>query len=169
VAVFDLMHRPGEMREKTLEVVESVGYGNAVIGVKPGTTVRIDARLESLHDGVLVSGDVQTVAEGECVRCLVEVILPIEVEFQELFAYSFDEAFDYTVQEDHVDLEPVVRDAVVLSLPFQPVCQEDCLGLCSQCGVRLLDNPGHKHEAPVDPRWAVLEGLSVSAESEEKR
>jgi len=169
VAVFDLMHRPGEMREKTLEVVESVGYGNAVIGVKPGTTVRIDARLESLHDGVLVSGDVQTVAEGECVRCLVEVILPIEVEFQELFAYSFDEAFDYTVQEDHVDLEPVVRDAVVLSLPFQPVCQEDCLGLCSQCGVRLLDNPGHKHEAPVDPRWAALEGLSVSAESEEKR
>jgi len=157
------------MREKTLEVVESVGYGNAVIGVKPGTTVRIDARLESLHDGVLVSGDVQTVAEGECVRCLVEVILPIEVEFQELFAYSFDEAFDYTVQEDHVDLEPVVRDAVVLSLPFQPVCQEDCLGLCSQCGVRLLDNPGHKHEAPVDPRWAALEGLSVSAESEEKR
>jgi len=169
VAVFDLMHRPGEMREKTLEVVESVGYGNAVIGVKPGTTVRVDARLESLHDGVLVSADVQGVAEGECVRCLVEVILPIEVEFQELFAYSFDEAFDYTVQEDHVDLEPVVRDAVVLSLPFQPVCQEDCLGLCSQCGVRLLDNPGHKHEAPVDPRWAALEGLSVSAESEEKR
>ncbi len=169
MAVFDLMHRPGEMREKTLEVVESVGYGNAVIGVKPGTTVRVDARLESLHDGVLVSADVQGVAEGECVRCLVEVILPIEVEFQELFAYSFDEAFDYTVQEDHVDLEPVVRDAVVLSLPFQPVCQEDCLGLCSQCGVRLLDNPGHKHEAPVDPRWAALEGLSVSAESEEKR
>jgi len=59
VAVFDLMHRPGEMREKTLEVVESVGYGNAVIGVKPGTTVRVDARLESLHDGVLVSADVQ--------------------------------------------------------------------------------------------------------------
>ena len=157
------------MREKALEVVESAGYGNAVIGVKRETIVRIDARLESLHDGVLVSGAVGTVAEGECVRCLGEVILPIEVEFQELFAYSFDEAFDYTVQDDHIDLEPVVRDAVVLSLPFQPVCQEDCLGLCSQCGVRLLDNPGHKHEAPVDPRWAALEGLSASAESEEKR
>jgi len=163
------MHRPGEMREKALEVVESAGYGNAVIGVKRETIVRIDARLESLHDGVLVSGAVGTVAEGECVRCLGEVILPIEVEFQELFAYSFDEAFDYTVQDDHIDLEPVVRDAVVLSLPFQPVCQEDCLGLCSQCGVRLLDNPDHKHEAPVDPRWAALEGLSASAESEEKR
>jgi uncharacterized protein len=172
VPVFDLIHRPGEMREKTLEVAEPEGYGNAVIGVKQGTTVRIDARLESLHDGILVSGDVQTVAEGECVRCLIEVIVPIEVEFQELFAYSFDEAFDYTVHDEHVDLEPVVRDAVVLSLPFQPVCQEDCLGLCSQCGVRLLDNPGHEHEAPVDPRWAALaglEGLNDPIEPEEKR
>ncbi len=157
------------MREKTLEVTEPEGYGNAVIGVRPGAHVRIEARLESLHDGILASGTVDTVAEGECVRCLVEVSVPVEVEFQELFAYSFDEAFDYTVQDDHIDLEPVVRDAVVLSLPFQPVCQEDCLGLCSQCGVRLLDNPGHKHEAPVDPRWAALEGLSESTESEEKR
>jgi uncharacterized protein len=48
---------------------------------------------------------------------------------------------------------------VVLSLPFQPVCQDDCLGLCPQCGVRLLDNPGHEHEAPIDPRWAALAGL----------
>jgi len=114
---------------------------------------------ESLHDGILVSGRVDATAEGECVRCLIDVALPIEVEFQELFAYSFDEAFDYTVHDDYVDLEPVVRDAVVLSLPFQPVCQEDCLGLCPQCGVRLLDNPGHEHEAPVDPRWAALAGL----------
>jgi uncharacterized protein len=87
------------------------------------------------------------------------VTQPVEVEFQEVFAYSFDEAFDYAVHDDHVDLEPLIRDAVVLSLPFQPVCQQDCLGLCPECGVRLLDNPGHEHEAPVDPRWAALAGL----------
>jgi uncharacterized protein len=159
VAVYDLMHRPGEMREKSLDVSEPEGYGNAVIGVRQGTIVHVDTRMESLHDGILVSADVETVAEGECVRCLIDVKVPIEVEFQELFAYSLDEAFDYTVHDDHVDLEPVVRDAVVLSLPFQPVCQEDCLGLCPECGVRLLDNPGHEHEAPVDPRWAALAGL----------
>ena len=159
VAVYDLMHRPGEMREKNLDVSEPEGYGNAVIGVRQGADVHIDARFESLHDGILVSGEVETVAEGECVRCLIDVKVPVEVEFQELFAYSFDEAFDYQVHDDQVDLEPVVRDAVVLSLPFQPVCQEDCLGLCPQCGVRLLDNPGHEHEAPVDPRWAALAGL----------
>jgi uncharacterized protein len=159
VPVYDLMHRPGEMREKVLEIVVPEGFGNAVIGVRTGAPMHIDARLESLHDGILTSGEVTTTADGECVRCLIDVTERIKVEFQELFAYSFDEAFDYTVHDDHVDLEPVVRDAVVLSLPFQPVCQEDCLGLCPQCGVRLLDNPGHEHEAPVDPRWAALAGL----------
>jgi uncharacterized protein len=161
IAVYDLMHRPGEMREKDLEVVVPEGFGNAVIAVATGSTMHLDARLESLHDGILVSGLVRATAEGECVRCLTEVRLGVRVEFQELFAYSFDEAFDYTVHDDHVDLEPVVRDAVVLSLPFQPVCQEDCLGLCPECGVRLLDNPGHEHEAPIDPRWASLAGLDT--------
>jgi uncharacterized protein len=157
--VFDLVHRPGEMREHSADIVVPEGFGNAVIGVKDGAKIHLEARLESLHDGILVSGKVRTTAEGECVRCLTEVSLPVRVEFQELFAYSFDEAFDYTVQDNLVDLEPVVRDAVVLSLPFQPVCQEDCPGLCPECGVRLLDNPGHEHEAPVDPRWAALAGL----------
>jgi uncharacterized protein len=159
VSVIDLLHRPGEMREKSIDVTVDDDMGNAVIGVRKGTKLHIDARLESLHDGILASGDVTATADGECVRCLIDVSIPVEVEFQELFAYSFDEAFDYTVQDDHVDLEPLVRDAVVLSLPFQPVCQEDCLGLCPECGVRLLDNPGHEHEAPVDPRWAALVGL----------
>jgi len=156
VSVVDIVHRPGEMREKSIDVSVDDEMGNAVIGVRTGSKLHIDARLESLHDGILVSGQVDATADGECVRCLIDVSIPVEVEFAELFAYSFDEAFDYTVQDDHVDLEPLVRDAVVLSLPFQPVCQEDCLGLCPECGVRLLDNPGHEHEAPVDPRWAAL-------------
>lgn len=182
VPVFDLLHRAGEMRERSLDVVVPEGFGNAVIGVKDGASMHVDLRLESLHDGILVTGEVDVVAEGECVRCLTDIEVPLEVDFAELFAYSVDEAFDYTVTEDHVDLEPLVRDAVVLALPFQPVCQEDCLGLCPQCGVRLLDNPGHAHEEPIDPRWAALAGLegfpgadthdvdgSASSSTEEKR
>jgi uncharacterized protein len=165
VSVIDIVHRPGEMREKTLDVTADDDMGNAVIGIKKGAQLDVDVRLEALHDGILVSGEVEATATGECVRCLIDVSIPVEVEFQELFAYSFDEAFDYTVQDDHVDLEPLVRDAVVLSLPFQPVCQEDCLGLCPECGVRLLDNPGHEHEAPIDPRWAALVGLDQLADA----
>jgi uncharacterized protein len=161
IPVYDLMHRPGEMREKSLDVVVPEGFGNAVIGVREGSKLHIEARLESLHDGILASGEVTAMAEGECVRCLTGVAQRVKVEFQELFAYSLDEAFDYEVHDDHVDLEPVVRDAVVLSLPFQPVCQDDCPGLCPECGVRLLDNPGHEHEAPADPRWAALRSFDT--------
>ena len=153
------MHRPGEMREKDLDIIVPEGFGNAVIGVQTGAPMHLDVRLESLHDGILVSVDIDATAVGECVRCLIAVEDHLEVDLQELFAYSVDEAFDYEVENDTVDLEPVVRDAVVLALPFQPVCQEDCLGLCPQCGVRLLDDPGHEHEASVDPRWAALAGL----------
>ena len=160
ISVIDLVHRPGEYREKVLDVRAPERLGNSVIAVEAGAEVHVDARLESLHDGILVSAEVDTVATGECVRCLIDVELPVEVDIQELFAYDFDEAFDHQVRDDHVDLEPVVRDAVVLSLPFQPVCQENCLGLCPQCGVRLLDAPGHEHEAPVDPRWAALGPLA---------
>ncbi len=159
IDVYDLLHRPGEMRERTLSVTVPDDLGTEIIAVKAGSVLTAELRLESLHDGILVSADVSGAASGECVRCLIGLEQPVEVEIQELFAYSEDEAFDYAVQVDTIDLEPVIRDAVVLSLPFQPVCQDDCLGLCPECGVRLLDNPGHEHEAPVDPRWAALAGL----------
>jgi uncharacterized protein len=88
--------------------------------------------------------------------------LPVQVEFQELFAYSQDEAFDFEVQDDHVDLEPLIRDAVVLSLPFQPVCQPDCPGLDPETGERLASLPEIEATETVDPRWAALAGFQVS-------
>ena len=144
------------MRERTLDIVAPDQFGAGAAVVKEGAPLEIDLKLEGLHEGILVTGEISAEATGECVRCLDPVTIPLRVEFQELFAYSLDEAFDFAVRDDHVDLEPVVRDAVVLALPFQPVCQPDCLGLCPVCGVRLLDEPGHEHEAPIDPRWAAL-------------
>ena len=92
-------------------------------------------------------------------RCLDPVALPVQVEIQELFAYSPDEAFDFAVRDDHVDLEPVVRDAVVLSLPFQPVCRPDCPGLDPETGEKLADHPDRMPREVSDPRWAALEGF----------
>jgi uncharacterized protein len=159
VPVFDLMHRPGEMREKSIDADVIEGFGNAVIGVADGATAHLEVRLESLHDGILVTADVDTVATGECVRCLDNVELPIEVEIQELFAYSVDEAFDYAVVDEHVDLLPLVRDAVVLALPFQPVCRPDCPGLDPETGERLADFPDRKPTEVLDPRWSALAGF----------
>ena len=82
--------------------------------------------------------------------------------FQELFVYDDrdvdpDEDDEVSrLEDDLVDLEPLLRDAVVLALPFQPLCQDDCPGLCAECGARLADDPDHTHDEPIDPRWAAL-------------
>lgn len=165
VPVRDIVHRPGEMRELQIDAVVDEGFGIAVIGVKDGETVHMDVRLESLHDGILVSADVDTIAKGECVRCLDDIEQRIEVEIQELFAYSEDEAFDYTVIDEHVDLEPLVRDAVVLALPFQPVCRPDCPGLDPETGERLADFPDRKPTEVLDPRWSALAGFAANESS----
>lgn len=118
-------------------------------------------------EGVLVTGTASAGLDGECVRCLEPIHDDIEVDFQELFVY--EEKDDETDDEDSgtsrlegdlLDLEPILRDAVVLSLPFQPLCQDDCPGLCIECGARLADDPDHQHEEPIDPRWAALQGLT---------
>jgi len=159
VPVRDLMHRPGELRERVLEFDAPEQLGEAVAVVKQGEPMRIALRLEGLHDGVLVTGEVDTTADGECVRCLDPVEVPVEVEFQELFAYSDDEAFDFAIRDDHVNLESVVRDAVVLALPFQPVCRPDCPGLDPLTGEKLPDGAVPQNREATDPRWAALEGF----------
>ncbi|WP_313957805.1 DUF177 domain-containing protein [Curtobacterium sp. 9128] len=166
--VRDLAHRPGEMREHTLDfdVPETLGAG--VVAVREGDPIHIELKLEGLHEGVLVSGHASAEATGQCSRCLIDISEPVEVDFAELFAYDASEDFDFHVHEDHVDSEPVVRDAVVLSLPFQPVCRPDCPGLDPVTGERLADT-GRTAPEPTDPRWAALDGLTFDESDSEAR
>ncbi len=152
------------MRERALDLAAPDEFGAGAATVKAGAPLQIDVKLEGLHEGILVTGEVKADATGECVRCLDPVTIPLQVEFQELFAYSLDEAFDFAVRDDHVDLEPVVRDAVVLALPFQPVCRPDCAGLDPETGERLADNPDRSPREVLDPRWAALEGFQADTD-----
>jgi uncharacterized protein len=165
VNVRDLVNRPGEMRELRLDIASPDSMGEGLVAVRQGSELAIDLRLESVHEGVLATAEVDAVAEGECGRCLTDIALPIEVEFQELFAYHSGEAFEYEVQDDHVDLESLIRDAVVLALPFQPVCRPDCPGLDPETGLRLADHPELVSPEQRDPRWAALTGLASEDES----
>jgi len=120
-------------------------------------------------EGVLVTGTATAELEGECARCLEPISDQIEARFQELFVYDDhgvpDEDEEVSrLEDDLLDLEPLLRDAVVLSLPFQPLCEDDCPGLCTECGARLADDPDHAHEAAVDPRWAGLTTLKQDDE-----
>ncbi len=159
--VHDLIHRPGEYRERTREIAVPEQLGAGLVVVAEGEHMVLNTQLESLHDGILVSVRAQTTARGECGRCLSDVSQHVEVEFREVFAYSVDEAFDYVIHDELVDLEAPLRDAVVLSLPFQPVCQPDCHGLDPRTGERLTERPVAQPEEDIDPRWAALRGLSV--------
>ena len=161
LSVYDLLHRAGEMREHSIEVVVPERLGEGQVAVQAGAVLDLDVRLEGLHDGILVSATVTGTATGECSRCLKPIAEPVEVDIAELFAYDVDEAFDYQVHEDHVDLEPVVRDAVVLSLPFQPVCRPDCPGLDPVTGERIEDIPDYQPREGVDPRWSALAGFQA--------
>lgn len=153
------MHKAGTLRRIDLEFPAPETLDNSIAAIPAGGQIAIDGRLESVHEGILVTANVQADAKSECSRCLDPLKLDVDVEFQELFAYSLTDEDDLVISDESIDLEQVVRDAVVLSLPFQPICSNDCEGLCADCGAKLADDPQHVHEAPVDPRWNALKNL----------
>lgn len=172
----ELGRRPGSQRELELTVPAPAQLGIEVLSVPEGSPVELDLRLEAVMEGVLLTGTATAGLEGECVRCLEPIEDEIHARLQELYVYPEQHAKatehddrdldDETslLEDDMIDLEPLLRDAVVLALPFQPLCRDDCPGLCTECGARLADNPDHTHDAPIDPRWAGLERLQQDAQ-----
>ena len=165
----ELGRRPGTMRKVHRTIAAPAGPGTEVIGVPEGSDLELDLRLEAVMEGILVSGTIRGRAEGECVRCLDPVEDEIEADVQELFVYpgrtpeGEDEDELRELVDEMIDLEPVLYDTLVPALPFQPLCRDDCPGLCSECGARLADVPGHTHES-ADPRWDALQELLTQNE-----
>ncbi len=179
---YELPRRAGEMKEYELDIVVKEKFGVELISVPAGELIEIDARLESVTEGILLSADVYAVAQGECIRCLDPVEIVIERKIQELYNYEptnergkkkrkgstedltsedLDVADEFMMEGDILDLETPVRDAIVLSLPSNPLCSQDCLSLCPECGSKWADLPeDHAHEV-IDARWASLGGLTL--------
>jgi uncharacterized protein len=173
--VFDtreLGRRPGAMREVERELpAAALLTGKASLDglySAEGSELDLDLRLESVVEGVLATGRLAGSLVGECVRCLDPIEVPLEADFQELFYYPGEQELPtdegdepLVVVEDLLNLEAVVRDSMLLDLPLQPLCEDDCPGLCPECGVHLADDPDHHHET-VDPRWAALSRLQTT-------
>jgi uncharacterized protein len=164
INVFDVSHRIGEERMVSLQETLTSHWGEGVASVPEGAVVSVEVRLDGLHDGILVAADISATATGECVRCLEPLSIPVQVDFQELFAYSPTEELEFSVHDNYVDCEPLVRDAVVLALPFQPLCDEDCLGLDPETGEKLAEPRDH-NSSSIDPRWAALEALASTSDT----
>lgn len=163
--VRSLGRRPGSTRTLTRSVPAKSRIGLDLVAVPVGAEVELDVRLEAVSEGVLVTGTVRADTEGECSRCLEPFTGELDIYLTELFAYpnsateeTTEEDEVYRIVDDLVDLEPAIVNAAGLELPLQPLCSEDCQGLCSECGVRLaIAESGHGHEI-LDPRWAALAG-----------
>lgn len=165
-----LGRRPGSMMTFQETIPSPMRIGLDLIGIAEGAPLTLDLQIQSVSEGVLVTGTVSAPTVGECARCLTSLTGEVEIDLTELFAYP-DSTTDATTEEDEVgrvgaggvpdtvDLEQPIVDAVGLALPFAPLCGPDCAGLCAECGVALATaEPGHHHDT-VDPRWAKLAGL----------
>lgn len=149
--------RQGPRREHRSGVLA----GLAVTGseVPPGAEVDIDVLLEPVQGGVLATGAVAAPWVGSCRRCLGPAGGTLRAPVRELYERGSDLEETYALEKDQLDLEPLVRDAVLLELPQAPLCREGCAGLCPNCGAELDQGPCGCPRADRDPRWAGLERL----------
>ena len=161
VSVVEVLGRPGTYRDLSLaRALEGVGNAMASLSADP---VRGDLRAESVVEGVLVTGALRGVARATCARCLTGLEDVVTVDVCELFVAPGHEAPAeeevYRVEGLEIDLEPMLRDALTLALPLNPICRSDCKGLCAHCGKNLNEGPCDCTDDDIDPRWAALSEL----------
>jgi len=164
-----LGRQPGAILERSLTVPAPAAMAVGMIGVPDDSPVSLDLTCQSVGDGVLVQGNATVTVTGQCGRCLASFSQPGSFDLQELYFYpgrgpvaSDHDSEALFVVDDTVDLEPVLRAAVVLNLPFSPLCRDDCAGLCPICGVDLNEEGGHEHDETIDARWEALKGFDDS-------
>ena len=189
--IHELPRRAGEMREYELDIDAPFRVGVPLIAVPEGDLIELDVRCESVTEGVLITADIFAVAIGECIRCLDPVELEIDRRIQELYRYQptddkgktgkkrsgkqsgtrkdeevegdLDEVDILYVEGDQANLEIPILDAIILSLPVNPLCDEECLGLCPECGEKWENLPEDHGHGAVDMRWAGLAGLDLGS------
>ena len=161
-----LARRPGTMFTLRSTVPSMRRVGLELIAIEQDAPLELDLRVESVSEGVLVTGTVAAPTTGECARCLTAVTGNVEITLTELFAYPESTTSATTAEDevprvidDTVNLEQPIIDAVGLALPFSPLCCPDCPGLCPECGVMLATaEPDHHHDL-IDPRWSTLTAI----------
>jgi uncharacterized protein len=165
IDVRDLVGHPGQSRPVRVdEPVEGLNVGLAA--VPEDAPVEAELLLESVVEGILVSGPLRGSMRLSCARCLKTFDRPFDVSVHELFISDrSDDGDEYPLATDGaIDIEPMVRDAVVLSMPFSPLCRPDCRGLCERCGGDRNLGECTCGPAPADPRWEPLGGIRFDDE-----
>lgn len=162
VSIVDILDRPGHYRD--VSVARAIDAGTALAALTE-SPVGASVRLESVVEGILATGKVGAEAQLTCARCLQTFTSPVSVDVCELFvseapAAGAEDDF-YPIAGEEIDLEPMIRDALVLALPSNPVCRPECRGMCARCGADLNAGTCSCTEDTTDPRWAALDELKT--------
>lgn len=165
VDVRPLIGKPGAYERVELDETAGGDIRTDAVEVDDQSKITGDLMLESVREGILVTGTVRAVGSAACSRCLDPVELDLSADIQELYAWTAEEAEVDDLGEpgphldgETLDLRPMLRDDLILEMPLAPLCDVDCPGLCQQCGIKLADEPDHAHDT-TDPRWAALSAL----------
>lgn len=165
ISVTEILGRPGAGRDVSLSrVLEGVKVDLAELKPEPVTG---EITLESVIEGVLVTGSLDGEATCRCSRCLREFEGRLAAELCELFAapgHLEEEEDVYRVKGEEIDLEPMLRDELTLALPLYPLCRDDCQGMCARCGRDLNEGACDCADDTTDPRWAALDEVRAKLE-----
>jgi uncharacterized protein len=170
VDVRELLSKPGAHKHAVVRAPLD-DLATPVAYVPADRPVTVDAEIESVVEGLLVSGTVSATVVARCVRCLREFDQELEAGVRELFALEpgDDEDEGYALlPDDRLPLDTMARDALVLGFPAFPLHSLDCAGLCPVCGAdRNSVDCGHGGADTIDPRWAALAGLRLENQEED--
>lgn len=157
VNVVELMRRPGN----TKDVDVSVAAADLVFddGRMTASDVDVHLHLEALSNGISVHGTAGAEWQGECRRCLAPLVRRMTVEVDELYQAVPDAPDAYAIENDQINLLPMVRENLLLAIPLGPLCADDCPGFCPQCGTDLKAGPCGCSRPTGDDRWAALDAL----------
>lgn len=185
VPVAQIASRAGQSKVVDADFPAPSGIGDDVIGVAEGAPVHVSGSFDSIVDGLVFYAHVTAPVNAECTRCLKPIERDWGVDVTAFFPYESSDRssgndrdeVDIVAGEEEsedtypllndgafADLEALLRDALVEALPLQPLCREDCLGLCPQCGIDLNEHPDHHHDQ-VDMRFAALADFKARLES----
>ena len=186
ISVAQAASRAGLSKAVDADFPAPSGIGDEVIGVKEGADVHVSGSFDSIVDGLIFTARISAPVHAECTRCLKPIVKDWTTSVTTFFPYEnkreatsagevdivageeeSEDAYPLLDNGAFADIEALLRDTLVEELELQPLCREDCRGLCSQCGVDLNENPEHHHEV-TDIRFAGLADLKAQLEREQQ-
>lgn len=191
IPVAQVGSRVGQSLEVNKAFPAPSGIGDEFYGIAENSDVKVEARFDSIVDGLIFTATATARVTGECGRCLTPIDRPMTIHLNSFMPYDDpaaqakshgkkkdDEDVIIAGEEESEDINPLspggdfanietlLRDGFAQNLPVTPLCKPSCKGLCPQCGINLNENPDHVHEVS-DIRFSALADLKAKLEAQE--